>query len=153
MLKKSAIVVVFASILAGTGQCYAAGLQNQPSGDRALPAKLMDALKESKAKNRRLTIKLKNGQVFVGRVSQVSNKDFVLIPAPRSGYVGPTAIQYANVANFKEQSAAAKVFADIGDTTLTVLKWTGIGVGVAAAMPLVIPLFLVLRILGDLSSC
>ena len=149
MLKRKIFAIgVLGSVLAVAGQCYAAGAQNPGS-----QPELKQTLKEAMAKNRQVTVKLKNGQVFVGKLSGVSTKDFSLIAAPRSGYWGTIGIAYDNVSSVKQHSATARILGEIGNKTLTVLKWSGAGVAVAVALPIIIPLFLLLDAFGALPSC
>jgi hypothetical protein len=146
-------MIALFSVLAAAGRCYAGGLQNQRTGSPSSDSELMEALNKAMAKNRWIKIKLKDGQLIVGKVSQVSNKDFTFVPAKRPAFRTFPPIKYTNVSTFKQQSGAAKLFDEIGGKTLTVLKWTAIGAAAPVVIPLVIPLFLVMWALGDLPSC
>jgi hypothetical protein len=151
MLRKTFTIMTLASILAGAGHCYGGGIQNQPSGNPSGNQKLIRTLNEAKAKNKWLKIKLKDGRIIIGKVSRVSNNDFVIVST--ASPFGVAAIQFAKVSSFKQQSRADRILDKIGGKTLTVLKWTRVGAVNAVAIPVGIPLFLIMWALGDLPPC
>ncbi len=78
--------------------------------------------------------KLQNGKVLTGLIRDINDQGFSL----HANALGGTYIRYTNLAE------APRTVAAVGTRIKQGAQWAGIGVGIAAAIPLLIPLCLVI---------
>lgn len=143
---KKSILVCLAALALLSAAAPAARAQGDASEARR--AEVVARVNDARAKNRRVTIKFKNGASVTGRVVEVRERGFTFQP---DGYEGRRVLseQQAFAAVLYEKIAAVEHPSKVK----RFLKQVGLGFAMAGGAIIILPVYGVAALLGQLPSC